>query len=59
MTTNQTFIVRAGSDGEALVTAPSGRMQFMGPWTFLRFVIATTWQSCKERTSVKFEVQDD
>lgn len=53
------YTVRVGSAGEALVTAPNGRMKFMGPWEFLKFVIGTTWAACKARSEVRFEVQDD
>jgi hypothetical protein len=41
-TTGQTFAVRTGSDGEALVTSPSGRMQWMGLWEFMKFVFRAT-----------------
>jgi hypothetical protein len=49
----QIFTVRAGSDGEALVTAPSGRMRFMGLWAFCKFAFAAA------RAGHKIEFQDD
>lgn len=49
----QTYTVRAGSDGEALVISPSGQMEFMGFWAFLRFTLAAMW------AGHKIEVQDD
>lgn len=50
-----TYIVRAGSDGEALVTAPSGRMAFMGLWQYFLFVFRTLRET---RGKAKFEVQE-
>jgi hypothetical protein len=47
------IIVRAGSDGEALVTYPCGRMRFMGLWGFISFA----WEYAKR--GQKIEVQDD
>lgn len=49
----QTFIVRAGSGGEALVTSPSGQMEFMGAWKLLKFAFEVF------RAGHKIEVQDD
>jgi hypothetical protein len=49
----QTYTVRAGSNGEALVTAPSGRMQFLGLWGFCKFA----WTAA--RAGHKVEVKDD
>jgi hypothetical protein len=47
-----TFTVRAGSNGEALVTAPSGRMEFISLWGFFKFC----FQAC--RAGHKIKVQD-
>ncbi|CAH2606486.1 protein of unknown function (plasmid) [Rhodovastum atsumiense] len=49
--TTETFTARAGSNGEALVTAPSGRVEFMGLWQFFRFCLAAA------RAGHKIEVQ--
>ena len=37
------FAARAGSDGEVMVTAPCGRVQFMSLWGFIRFAWAAAW----------------
>ena len=36
----RTYTVRAGSAGEALVTSPDGRMEFMGVWKFFLFCLS-------------------
>ena len=54
-TEGPTFMVRAGIDGEALVTAPDGRMEFMGVWKFFLFCIA----ALRQNRNTKIKVQDD
>jgi hypothetical protein len=49
----QTFTVRAGSGGEAVVIWPDGRMQFMGLWAFICFAFRAGW------AGHKVEVQHD
>ena len=34
-----TYTVRSGRAGEAMVTAPNGRVQFMGVWQFFLFCL--------------------
>ena len=48
-----TFTVRVGSSGEALVTSPTGRVEFMGLCKFFRFCFDAF------RAGHKVEVQDD
>ena len=43
----RTFIARAGSDGEVLVTSPNGRMEFMGLWAFFCFCFNAYRAGCK------------
>ena len=40
----ETYKVSFGSNGEVLVTAPSGRVEFMGLWAFIRFMVAARLQ---------------
>lgn len=49
----QTFIVRPGSAGEAMVTAPDGRVRFMGLWAFFKWCLAAF------RAGHRIEVKDD
>lgn len=46
-TNQRTFKVRAGSNGEYLITGPSGRVQFMRPFRFFWFCLSMTLQGYK------------
>lgn len=51
--TTAAFTIRRGGDGEMLVIAPDGRVQFMGLWRCICFI----WKAV--HAGKRIEVSDD